>query len=355
MLSVKPARPGWLLLASVLVLAVAGCRPPSAAQPAPPAAEAGATTAPADAARADPLPSWRTGANKQAIIDYVQAATTGGGPGFVPPEARFAIFDNDGTLWAEQPIVQLEFVGTRIAAMAKEKPELAANPAVKALLAKDTAFFQGKDGEKHAMQLLALSSTGMSPDEYAREVEAFFATTRHPTLGVPYRQTTYQPMLELLGYLRANGFETWIGSGGGIDFMRPISGPFYGIPPQQVIGSSGQYDVSLVDGKVAVLKAARLGAVNDHEGKVAGVLAHAGKVPVFVAGNVRSGGDIAQLAYSQASPYPSFQLLVNHDDGEREFAYGEADGASLAAAKAGRWHVVSIRNDWERVFPEPGP
>ena len=329
------------------VVAVAGCRQP--ATDIPPATAA--VTAPAT----DPLPSWREGANKQAILEYVRAVTTDGGPAYIPPASRFAIFDNDGTLWAEQPIVQLEFVAARIAALAREKPELAASPAVKALLARDLAFFHGKDGEKHAMELLALSSTGVSPDAYAKEVEAFFASARHPKFGVPYRQTTYQPMLELLQHLRANGFETWIGSGGGIDFMRPISESFYGIPPEQVIGSSGQYDVSLAGGKVAVVKAARVAAINDHEGKVAGVLAHAGKVPVFVAGNVRSGGDIAQLAYSQASPYPSFQLLLNHDDGEREFAYDEADGASLAAARVGRWHVVSIRNDWEHVFPGPAP
>jgi hypothetical protein len=283
----------------------------------------------------------------------VVAATTEGGPGHVPPEARFAIFDNDGTLWAEQPIVQLEFVATRIGELAKERPELAAQPAVKALLAKDLAFFQGKDGEKHVVELLSLVSAGMSPQDHAAQVQAFFASARHPTLGVPYRQTTYQPMLELLQYLRANGFQTWIGSGGGIDFMRPIAQEFYGIAPEQVIGSSGSYDVTLADGKVAVVKSIRSGAINDHEGKVAGLLAHAGKVPVFVAGNVRSGGDIAQLAYSQSSPYPSFQLLVNHDDAEREFAYAEADGASLAAATAGQWHVASVKDDWETVFVGP--
>ena len=347
---------GWLLAAvAMLALATGGCRQ-SSSEALAPAAPAGATAdaTHAEAPAVDPLPSWREGANKRAILDYVRAAATEGGEGYIPPAARFAIFDNDGTLWAEQPVVQLEFVGARLATLAKENPKLAANPAVKALFAKDLAFFQGKDGEKHAMELLALSSTGMSPEAYAKEVDAFFASARHPTLGVPYRQTTYQPMLELLQFLRDNGFETWIGSGGGIDFMRPISETFYGIPPEQVIGSSGQYDVSLAGGKVAVLKAARLGAINDHEGKVAGVLAHAGKVPVFVAGNVRSGGDIAQLAYSQQSPYPSFQLLINHDDAAREFAYDEANGASLAAAQAGRWHVVSIKNDWDRVFAGSG-
>ncbi len=343
-------RARYALVALVFSLAVAACdKDGGSAAGAPTESIAPVATA----ATVDPLPSWRDGATKRAIVDYVTAAAAEGGPGYIPVEDRFAIFDNDGTLWAEQPIVQLEFVGARIADLAKQKPELAAHPAVKALLAKDLAFFKGKDGEKHAMELLALSSTGMSPDAYAKEVEAFFANARHPTLDVPYRQTTYQPMVELLAYLRANGFETWIGSGGGIDFMRPISASFYGIPPEQVIGSSGQYEVTLADGKVGVVKAAKLGAINDHEGKVAGVLAHVGKVPVFVAGNVRSGGDIAQLAWSQASPHPSFQLLVNHDDAAREFAYDEADGASLAAASAGNWHVVSIKDDWERVFTAP--
>ncbi|MDH5833578.1 HAD family hydrolase [Luteimonas kalidii] len=344
-----------LLLACVLLSSAVACRQqadaPLAAQAV--ATQAGDAPAQAEPASVDPLPSWRDGANKQAIIDYVSAAVVDGGPGHVPPEARFAIFDNDGTLWAEQPIVQLEFVGARVAEAAKRDPDVASDPAVKALAAKNLAFFQGKDGEKHAMALLALVSSGMSPDTYASEVDAFFASARHPTLDVPYRQTTYKPMIELLQYLRANGFQTWIGSGGGIDFMRPISSEFYGIPPEQVIGSSGSYDVELVDGKVEVLKSVRTGVVNDHEGKVAGLLAHAGKVPVFVAGNVRSGGDVPQLMYSQASPHPSFQLLVNHDDAEREFAYQEDDGASLAAAEAGGWHVVSIRDDWEQVFTDP--
>lgn len=335
--------------ALAVLLLLAGCGHQPARSPDNPAAGAAASTA----AGADPLPSWRSGANKQAIIDYVRASTTDGGPGYIPPSARFAIFDNDGTLWAEQPLVQVAFVASRMQALLKERPELAGDPAVKAVLAGDVAFFHGAEGEKRAMQVLALTSTGMSPAEYAAQVQAFFASARHPTLGVPYRQTTYQPMVELLRYLRANGFQTWIGSGGGIDFMRPVSEAFYGIPPEQVIGSTGQYDVRLVDGRVEVTKAARLGAINDHEGKVAGLLAHAGKVPVFVAGNVRSGGDIPQLSYSRSSPYPSFQLLINHDDAAREFAYAEADGASLAAAKAGRWHVVSIRDDWEQVFTGP--
>ncbi|WP_158497804.1 HAD family hydrolase [Pseudoxanthomonas suwonensis] len=344
---------GWrVLLACVLLSSAVACRQQAEA-PSAPGAPAPAAADGAAALIADPLPSWREGPNKKAIIDYVTAATTEGGPGHVPSEARFAIFDNDGTLWAEQPIVQLEFVGTRVAEIAERKPEVAADPAVKALLAKDLAFFKGKDGEKHAMELLALVSSGMSPMAYEKEVEAFFANARHPTLGVPYRQTTYQPMIELLQYLRANGFQTWIGSGGGIDFMRAISGPFYGIPPEQVIGSSGSYDVALGNGQVDVSKSVATARVNDHEGKVAGLLLHAGKVPVFVAGNVRSGGDIAQLAYSQASPHPSFQLLINHDDGEREFAYDEENGASLAAARAGQWHVVSIKDDWERVFADP--
>lgn len=339
----------WLAVLASLVL-LAGCMH----QPARPA-DTGTVGAAATGAgdNADPLPSWRTGATKQAIIDYVRAASTDGGPGYIPPDARFAIFDNDGTLWAEQPLVQVAFVASRLQALVEQRPELATDPAVKAVLAGDLAFFHGPEGEERAMQVLALASTGMSPAVYARQVQDFFASARHPTLGVPYRQTTYQPMIELLQYLRANGFQTWIGSGGGIDFMRPISEAFYGIPPEQVIGSTGQYDVSLVDGRVEVTKAARLGAINDHEGKVAGLLGHAGKVPVFVAGNVRSGGDIPQLAYSRSSPYPSFQLLINHDDAEREFAYAEPDGASLAAAAAGRWHVVSIRDDWEQVFTGP--
>lgn len=344
--------PGAGLLALVLLLGA--CRQAQApadiaGAPAPAAAEGATATQPA----ADPLPSWRDGKPKQAILAYVKAATTEGDPGFIPPEARVATFDNDGTLWAEQPTVQLQFVLGRTAELARQKPELAKNPAVKAVLDKNLDFFKSKDGEKQMMELLALTSTGLSPADFGAAVKAFFAEARHPKLNVPYQQTTYKPMVELLAYLRANGFETWICSGGGIDFMRPISESFYGIPSQRVIGSTGVYDVKLQDGKLTINKAAKVGLINDHEGKVAGMLTHIGKVPVLSAGNERSAGDIAHLTYSQTSPYPSLQLMINHDDGEREFAYDEKDGASLAAARANRWHVVSIRDDWAQVFTTP--
>ncbi|TWI04962.1 haloacid dehalogenase-like hydrolase [Luteimonas cucumeris] len=349
----------WVTGAVSLALLLGACRqaqaPADTTQaPAPATADAtSATTAPTATPGADPLPSWRDGKNKQDILAFVKAATTEGGPGFIPPEARVATFDNDGTLWAEQPIVQLQFVLQRVAELAKQKPELAKDPAVKAVLDQNLDFFRDKDGEKHLMKLLALTSTGLSPADFEAAVKAFFAEAKHPKLNVPYKQTTYKPMVELLQYLRANGFQTWILSGGGIDFMRPIAESFYGIPPQQVIGSTGEYDVKLQDGKLAINKAAKVALINDHEGKVAGILTHIGKVPVFAAGNERSAGDIAQLTYSQTSPYPSFQLMVNHDDGEREFAYDEKDGASLAAAKANNWHVVSIRDDWVEVYAGP--
>lgn len=290
---------------------------------------------------------------KQAILAYVETVTTEGGPGFVPVESRIAVFDNDGTLWSEQPIVMLMFVAERAKEMAKADPKIAADPAVQALLGGKLGELDGPERERTLMRLLAITATGMPPGEFADSVGRFLAAARHPKLGVPYRQTVYQPMLELLAFLRENGFKTWMCTGGGVDWVRVMSESYYGIPPKQVIGSTGAYEVTLVDGKLAILKKAELTHINDKEGKVAGILAQIGRIPIIAAGNERSGGDIAMLTYAQSSPFPSFQLMVDHDDAEREFAYAEKDGASLEAAQRNGWHVVSIKADWLKVYPGP--
>jgi hypothetical protein len=207
-------------------------------------------------------------------------------------------------------------------------------------------------GEKALMELFAATHANMTQEQFQSEVRQFLKTARHPKLGVPYTQLAYQPMLELLQYLRDNGFQTWISSGGGIDFMRVFSEEVYGIPPERVIGSNLEEKFEKRGGRDVLWREPRPGHLNDKEGKPVGNDLHIGRSPVFVAGNVRSGGDIAMLGASHQRRGPSFQLLINHDDAAREFAYQEKDGASLRAAKEGGWNVVSMRDDWKTVFSE---
>ncbi|MHA7633450.1 HAD family hydrolase [Corallococcus sp. M7] len=308
---------------------------------------------PLQALAADPLPSWNDGPVKQSIIDFVTRATTEGGPGYIPPEERIATFDNDGTLWQEQPVVQGAFLLEQVKAAVKEDASLAKRQPFKAVLEGDVALLSAMD-EPQLMELFAVTHKGKTQDEFAREARAFFQTARHPKLGVPYTQLAYAPMLELLQYLRANGFQTWISSGGGTDFMRVVSEDTYGIPPQQVIGSDLREKFDEGNGHPVLRREARVEHVNDKAGKPVGIERHIGRRPVFAAGNVRSGGDIQMLQYTKEQPRPGFSLLINHDDAEREFAYQEKNDASLKAARDGGWIVVSMRDDWKRVFPQEG-
>ncbi|MFP2930893.1 HAD family hydrolase [Pyxidicoccus sp. 3LG] len=307
---------------------------------------------PAVALAADPLPSWNDGPVKRDLIAFVERVTREGSPDFIPPEERIAVFDNDGTLWQEQPVVQGAFVLERLKALAKKDPSLRQRQPYKAALAGDLAYFKDA-GEAKVMELFAATHAGMPDAEFQREVSAFFEHARHPKLGVPYTQLAYQPMLELLQYLRAQGFQTWISSGGGIDFMRAVSEQMYGIPPEQVIGSSLEKKFVERGDERVLMREPKADHINDKEGKPVGIDLHVGLRPVFAAGNVRSGGDISMLEYSQGGARPSFQLLINHDDAEREFAYEEKDGASLKAARRSGWHVVSMRQDWRTVFEAP--
>lgn len=297
----------------------------------------------------DPLPSWNDGRVKQSITEFVARVTTANSPDFVPVADRIATFDNDGTLWAEKPVVQGMFVLARLKQMAAADPSLKQKQPFKAVLEGDVAYFK-QAGEKAVMELLTATHANMTQAQFEQEVRQFFQTGVHPTLKLPYTQVTYKPMVELLEYLRANGFQTWICSGGGIDFMRVVSQPLYGIPPQQVIGSSGKQEFIQKDGKFVIWRLPEISRINDQAGKPVGINLHIGKRPVFAAGNERSGGDIAMLTYSQGRPGASFQLLINHDDAQREFAYQEPDNASLNAAQANGWQVVSIKNDWKQVF-----
>lgn len=297
----------------------------------------------------DPLPSWNDGRVKQSITEFVSRVTTANSPDFVPVEDRIATFDNDGTLWAEKPVVQGMFVLARLKEMTAADPSLNQKQPFQAALEGDVAYFK-QAGEEAVMKLLAATHANMTQEQFEQEVQTFFKTGVHPTLKVPYTRVTYKPMVELLEYLRANRFQTWICSGGGIDFMRVVSQQFYGIPQQQVIGSSIKTEFIKKDGKPVVWRLPELGRNNDKTEKPVGIDLHIGKRPVFAAGNERSGGDIAMLTYSQGRSGHSFQLLVNHDDSKREFAYQEPNNASLNAAQANGWNVVSIKKDWKTVF-----
>lgn len=297
----------------------------------------------------DPLPSWHSGTAKTAILEFVHQTTTQGNPSYIPPEERIATFDNDGTLWPEKPLIQGMFVLEGLKKMAETEPTLREKQPFKAALEGDIAYMK-EAGEEAVMELLALIHGNQTQAQFESKVRAFFANNVHPTLNVPYTQLAYQPMIELITYLRNNGFQTWICSGGGIDFIRMISQPMYGIPPQQVIGSSLKKEFIEQEGTSELWRKAELGSFNDKTIKPVNLNLHIGKRPVFSAGNVRNGGDIAMLTYSQGNKYPSLQLLINHDDPEREFAYGESSNDSLNHAKQKGWQVISIKEDWKEVF-----
>ncbi|NVJ07567.1 haloacid dehalogenase-like hydrolase [Myxococcus sp. AM001] len=306
---------------------------------------------PLQALAADALPSWNEGPVKQAILDFVTRSTTEGDAGFIPPEARIATFDNDGTLWPEQPLVQGAFMLKPLRARVKQAPSLAKRQPFKAVLEGDLSGLSNMDKSK-LMKLLGETHAGMTEEVFTREVRTFFQHARHPRWSVPYNQLAYAPMLELLRFLRANGFQTWLASAGGIDFMRVISEDTYGIPPQQVIGSHLKKKFDGAHAPAVLRREARVAHVNDKAGKPVGIDEHIGRRPVFAAGNVRSGGDIQMLQYTRRRPRPGFALLIHHDDAAREFAYEEKDGASLKAAREGGWAVVSMQRDWRRIFNE---
>ncbi|RYJ39992.1 Acid phosphatase [Flavobacterium anhuiense] len=301
------------------------------------------------ATNGDPLPSWNDGALKSDIIAYVEKVTKEGSPDFIPEEYRIATFDNDGTLWAEKPYVQELFAFYRVQKMVEAKPELAQKQPFKAVIEKDKTFFE-KGGDKALIELVAATHTGMTEDEFEASVNDFFKGAKYPGKNVPVKQIRYQPQLELLNYLRANGFKTYIVTGGTIEVVRAISQDFYGIPKDQVVGTSFKYKYDAT--KNAVQREAALDHFNDKEGKPVGIQLHIGQRPVFACGNEGGAGDIAMLTYSQGNKYPSFQLLVNHNDSIREYKYQEKDNASLNAAAKNKWHVVDMQKDWKKVFAE---
>lgn len=297
----------------------------------------------------DPLPSWNSGTVKTAIIEFVNSTTTLGSPDYLSPENRIATFDNDGTLWAEKPLIQGMFVLESLKVLVKTNPSLREKQPFKAALDGDLAYIK-QVGEKAVMELLAAVHANQTQETFVTEARHFFETGIHPTLNVPYTQLAYQPMQELIAYLQKNDFQTWICSGGGIDFIRLISESMYGISPQQVIGSSLKKEFIEKEGQFAIWRTDKLNSFNDKIVKPVNIDLHIGQRPIFAAGNVRNGGDIAMLSYSQEGKQKSLQLLINHDDAEREFAYAEGDNASLTAAQINHWQIISMKKDWKQIF-----
>lgn len=310
---------------------------------------------------ADPLPSWHAGTAKQSIIDFVEKVTKSGSPDFVPLPERIAVYDNDGTLWSEQPVpVQFYYIADRVKALAPQHPEWRDKEPYASLLRGDVnAALECSDDHK-LMELFMVTHTGMTTDEFAQQVKDWIATAKHPTTGKRFVDMTYQPMLEVLAYLRANGFKNFIVSGGGIEFMRVWTEAAYGIPPEQVIGSSMKTKFELRDGKAVLVRLPQLNFNDDKADKPVGINQHIGRRPIAAFGN--SVGDQQMLEYTQGGSGARFELLVLHDDAAREFAYGPARGLPAVkygylthaldeqAKKAG-WTVVSMKSDWKTVFP----
>jgi phosphoserine phosphatase len=309
---------------------------------------------------AEPLPSWNDTAPKKAIVAFVERVTREGSPDFVPVAERIAVFDNDGTLWCEQPVpVQLYFVVDRVKALAPQHPEWKTREPFASLLKGDpkTAL---AGGDRALVDLVMATHAGMTTTEFEQIVRDWIATAKHPKTGKLFTDMVYQPMLELLAYLRANGFKTFIVSGGGIEFMRPWAERVYGIPPEQVVGSSIKTKLERRDGKMVLVRLPELNFNDDKDGKAIGINRHIGRLPIAAFGNSR--GDQEMLEYTQSGGGARLEVLVLHDDAAREFAYGPARGlpdVKLGAfppslddeAKKSGWSVVSMKSDWRTVFP----
>ncbi len=332
---------GWVLAC----LALLACSGPE------PASNAGQEGA---AGVVDPLPSWNDGPARSAILDFVARVTTPGSPDFVPEAERVAVFDNDGTLWAEQPLYfQLAFAINRARELAAADPELAENALLRALASGDRAALAGVT-EHDVLDVIARTHSGLTLEDFKAVVSEWLATARHPRFDRPYTELVYQPMLELLAYLRASGFKTFIVSGGGIDFMRTFAEEVYGIPPEQVVGSMGKLGFEIRNGVPVLVKLPGVDFVDDKEGKPVGIARFIGRRPILAFGN--SDGDLAMLQYTAGGDGARFVGIVHHDDDDREWAYdreskiGRLD-AALDEAEARGWTVVSMRNDFATVFP----
>ena len=309
---------------------------------------------PLAAARTDPLPTWNDGDPKRSIVSFVERVTMPGAPDFVPPAERIAVFDNDGTLWAEQPIYfQVAFALDQVKTLAPQHPQWRTEEPFASILKGDVkSALSG--GEHAAVQIMAATHAGMTTDAFRHSVHQWLDTAHHPRFRRPYTKLVYQPMLELMQYLRANGFKTFIVSGGGVEFMRVWAEEIYDIPPEQVIGSSGKEKYEMRDGRPVLIKLPEVDFIDDRDGKPVGIQRFIGRRPIAAFGN--SDGDQQMLQWTTAGDDPRLAVLVHHTDDVREWAYdrqshvGKLDKA-LDEAHAKNWVVVSMKEDWKTVFP----
>jgi len=301
--------------------------------------------------KTDPLPSWNDTSTKKYIIQFVKTVTNPDSPDYVEPQDRIATFDNDGNLWIEQPVyTQLAFAFDRVKAMAPDHPEWKETEPFKSVLKGDYSSLD----KKGLLEIVAVTHSGMTTEEFELISSAWFQTSKHPRFKRSYSELIYQPMVELLEYLRINEFKTYIVSGGGIDFMRPVTQQLYGVPPEQVVGTSVVAKYEIRDGKPVLIKMPEIFFIDDKEGKPVGIHQFIGKRPIFASGN--SDGDYEMLLWTTTGHGKRFGLLLHHDDAKREYAYdrkshiGKLDKA-LDAASKNKWVVVSMKNDWKTIFP----
>ena len=311
-------------------------------------------------ARHDHLSSWNDGPARKAIVEFVRKTTDKASPDFVPPAERIATFDNDGTLWAEQPMyVQALFAFDRVKALAPQHPEWRTQEPFASVLKGDLKGALA-GGDKALLEIVMATHAGMTTDEFQQIVRDWTATAKNPVTQRPVLEMVYQPMVELLAYLRAHGYRTFIVSGGGIEFMRPWAEQVYGVPPEQVVGSSIKTKYELRDGKAVLVRLPELNFIDDKEGKPAGINQHIGHRPIAAFGN--SDGDRQMLEYATTGSGLRFGMLVLHDDAKREFAYGPANGLPDShvgtftqllydEAKQRGWIIISMKDDWRQVFP----
>jgi phosphoserine phosphatase len=315
-------------------------------------AAAAVAALPAAAQAADPLPSWHAGPAKQRIVAFVKAVTQQGGPDYVAPEDRIAVFDNDGTLWSEQPVYfQLAFALDRVKALAPSHPEWADRQPFRAALDGDVKAL-AEAGERGLIELVMATHAGATSEEFAQIVRDWAKDARHPQLGRRYTELTFKPMRELLDHLRANGFRNYIVSGGGVEFLRALAQPLYGVPPEQVIGSSIRTRYEVRDGKPVIVRLPEVEFIDDKAGKPVGIHRFIGRRPIAAFGN--SDGDFEMLEYVTTAPGARLGVIVQHDDAAREFAYDRQShvgrlARALDEAGARDWVVVSMKNDWRAV------
>jgi phosphoglycolate phosphatase-like HAD superfamily hydrolase len=332
------------ILVLVMVVAAAACGGNQAPQQPSAAAQAAV----------DPLPSWNAGPSKTAITGFVARVTREGGPEFVPAASRLAVFDNDGTLWAEQPIYfQLAFAIDRVKQLAPQHPEWIGKQPFKGILEGDTKAVLAA-GEKGLLEVIAATHAGTTTDEFAQLVSDWIRTATHPTLNRRYNELVYQPMLEVLAYLRANGFKTYIVSGGGLEFMRPWVEQTYGIPPEQVVGSRAKVEYALRDGRPELRRLAAVDHIDDGAGKPVGIHQVIGRRPLMAFGN--SDGDFQMLEWTTSAPGARFALIVRHTDAAREWAYDRESHIGrlvrgLDEAPKRNWIVTDMAKEWKVIYP----